>query len=629
MPLVQVGSESPLQAASAAFDLPDTALSLPRAYGGAAAGEPLLSLSAVRLSLLEQTKRRDAHAQWQVSSFVEAERLHRVRVLIVAEHEAEQMHRTAIGVEEAIAVTEIEDLRRRESLVPWCSNSCSYCCMSRYHWEGHVLSVFAGLRLHVAELETRSRSDISFAWMKAFDSFSEEMRASRATILFCDMQRSALSSDEAHCRNALMLEVAAQALSVTTRHQEIVLLHRIEDARLELRNKNLAQLQQLEKVEAIEQRVWRQIFYGVGEQEKSLRSTIAGIEHAKRKDLRARLCVAKSALDVAQWHEEVKDIFAECDGLRQQKQQREAADAEQAAAAAAAVLKDLDDELKEMKKMKKAGPPKTPMFMPCGRCGQVPAKDFYVHRLEECPQRPTQCPKCQTIFPLSQQEAHRSACPARVVPCPTCANHYKAGYFDATHQQQCQAIAEAATTLSTVRPRLPIRVAAGGPSGPGGIAVTFEVPVEGIPAGTHVALLTINNSTITSASDIESAAAGQVIGGTVAATVALSRQLHLLLFSPGPLSGPSVLGTEPRVSPRLSLAPGDIRPAARSPRRSLVPSKADDGGDVVVAVQVPVKATLQDHVFSALRELVTADQSQYCKPQIESKKRPSTAPTKK
>ena len=602
---------------------------------------PTISLAAVRRSLFELNEMRESNIARHRSAFYDVERIHRSKVAVVEVKEVEQLARTFIGVSEAIAIDEIERVRRQESLAPWCNNSCKYCCMSRYHWDDHVITVFNAAQQNLFGEESRNRQLIADTCELITPALKDQAQCGIWMLSLRSMQRETFGTQEAACREAVLLHEGQSLLALTARHAEVLAILKQEEATLALRNKHLTQFQQLEKLQAIEQRVWRQLFYSLTESEKETRASTATLEQARRRDLHARLLAEKSALDVSMWHEQVKDVFAECERLRHERKLADAEAVEKERAAAAAAQAALEEELREMKKLKKAGPPKTTMFQPCTRCQQIPAKDFYVHRLEECPERPTQCIKCLSVFPMSNLENHRGTCPARVVQCQTCQNHYKAGYFDSVHQASCGAIADAGIALAGARPRLPIRVVLPSPTSPSsvdtlspqGLQITFEVAVQGIPPGTCVGLQSVNSTPIYCHEDILAVARDLSVGQQVQAVVSLPRQLQLLIFGSNAF-GATVMSTEPRVSPRLSIVSphgaGNLSLPNKSPRRSLTPRSAfDEPQNVTMPVQVVVRTTLPDDVYESCKLLVASDQAQYCKPQLEGKKRPATAPAKK
>ena len=502
---------------------------------------------------------------------------------VIAETEllaGEQAFRGLLTEAECHGFQCIQDVRWKESLVPWCQFSCKYCCMRRLDWESHVAEQYDVISFGtMCPLEEEGRSFLvaaeeyvrralcdSFFVLDAFlKAQTHERMAFEAEFLASSCT---LEKVESADRSSIRREVVDYTTSLRVKGEAVL-----------LQEKHLAVLRIQDSLGLQERRTNRQMLQLVVEEEDVERKRLAGTEDVRRGEFGVRFSAALNAATANEWKTEMKELLNEREELRSFRENTLKKIEDDKVAAERSVQAELEAELREIKKMKKAGPPKNPPLPTCPKCGQTPAKDMFTHRTAECPSRPVQCLKCERILLASQQDAHKSTCPSRIVQCPSCQNYYKASFLEGTHSAACQRIVQARAQLQAERPIFPADF---GLQDGAGCATVAVAPSSADSTGLKErwVLVTCNGVAVASADQVEQLVSTCQIGAAL--------QLQL----------------QPCVPP-----PTGEGAATPPPMRSLSTN--------VAALNLSPDKVLE------LRQLITSDEGQYCKPQ------PSSAATKK
>ena len=380
----------------------------------------------------------------------------------------ETLFRYLIDGEEAAERAALARARRAERLVPWCNNGCAYCCMSRPNWAAHVRQTTAFNAAVLTDAETRARAALEATQTARFAAMTCARGVTEQQLRLVAGQSEALRAEEFCTRGEIAVLWLHGHSALLAIHAEKKMQWDSKAYAADLRNKQVEVHREHERLHVAHIRAARQSALMCTADEASRREGIDSLETVKFHDLLNKFKYRFNEIKAEEWRREVKTALLERDALLKFKEETIRERAEALEEAQRKQKLELEREFRELRKLRKAGAQQQDVMPPCHRCQQVPAKDLSSHRLNECPERPTQCVKCETIMPMSAADGHKETCPARVLQCAHCSNFFKAAYLEEVHtQSRCAAVRDAMGRLERAQPTLRIDVTAAlrGPSG--------------------------------------------------------------------------------------------------------------------------------------------------------------------
>lgn len=363
------------------------------------------------------------------------------------------------GIEEI----ESQDFRRilgerhKNTLVPWCTEGCRYCCMARQDWEAHIRITYKAMRSWFAEMEQRDRRTIEECGASIFSQFNSALGLDTLRDEAHIMQRRLLQERESGQRCTTITEEGlAWERDVLLPWESVMKSVRDFDEKMALREKHLQVLRIQDSLGLQERRVLRQQIVLTVEEERMARRQLAALEEVRRGQFFVKVGDVVTAAKIQSVQEEMRQLLVQRDELLEFQEQKIREEELSIVEKTRQAQNELVEEFKEIRKLKKAGAEKNPPAPICPKCGQPPIKDLFAHRLSECPERPTQCTKCEAVMKFATFEDHKQVCPSRVVQCTACSNHYKSQYLDEAHGPNCLRIQHARQLVNhTLKPVVP------------------------------------------------------------------------------------------------------------------------------------------------------------------------------
>ena len=518
--------------------------------------------------------------------------------------------RAAIFGEEASGFGDVVTARRSEALVPWCTNGCRYCCMSRLNWTAHVTTVYRSVWGAAWSTEARNREEIEASEATARSTLSQRWDLVVFQSRLKSEERALFSHREALAREqAIKACHSARETEIDKPWAAILSGVRMAADTQALREKSAATLRLQDTLGLEARRMVRQYVALATEDERATRAQLVATEEVRRGQLLVRIGDVTLNEKLSKMRDELDAVVQERDELLNA---RDVAMAEATEAAAQKVRDEqraLETEFAELKRMKKQGgaDKSAPAAFNCPKCGLPPIKDFLTHRLAECTERPVQCPKCDRIMKAAALDLHRtSTCPCRVVECPRCHNHYKAVYLEQRHSTGgCLSVAHARTCLTGLKPT-------------GLMGVDFEMRMEtstlDTPPGAGALFAFIQP--VDSATHGAPKLPAGVSASTWRAVESVDGQPVLSVRDVDDIVARLDIGQQIMVKLKQADVPALDATGSKKARKSAAPAPvvvSDEADPNTVVATVGTSLPLSE--YSGLVAIVREDEAQYCAPQ--------------
>ena len=372
----------------------------------------------------------------------------------------EEAQRDFLAAAEDIVRRDIAAAKQRDVLLPWCNMGCLGCCMRRTDWDTHIRVTFESIVGLLEGFEALGREEIEATHIDIIDVlrtvvFDTDAARLRLHVEQCDM----FVKDHEIGRHRI--EVEEYAERVETIHNQWALLRAAREftqAKVQLREKSAEVLRVQDTIGLREGRLSRKELLLTIEQEAAARKGIRDLEAVVRQQMTNKFHEFFAIERVARYQIELSQLTAQRDSLLAYHAEKEEEERLRASELERRRATELEEELREIRRLKKIkGAPPPPI---CPRCGETPSSNMHHHRLEECPERPVQCSKCNIIITYREEEDHKATCPARLVQCPQCSNFYEASYgLSEQHLNICLNAKEARRMLKEeLRPVWPLDI---------------------------------------------------------------------------------------------------------------------------------------------------------------------------
>jgi hypothetical protein len=409
----------------------------------------------------------------------------------------EALQRSGFTEAEMLERVVVHRAMRQERLVPWCTNACMTCCMTKQNWAAHIREVTERLVAFVEDMEQRCRAEIISAHedlVSSYRSLNFSLDADHERLH--GRERWLFEEEELVARQTVQAEAEAAWMSFVELPWEATIAKvKATVAALQLREKSVEVLRVKDSLDLRERRAHRKDVLLLVEQEVTGRRGITTLEEVLHHQLMNKFTEYFSAEQVARCTLEIAQLKAQREELLDFQRDRLADDEQKATDAARKEQRELEEEYKEIKRLKKLkGAPPLPN---CLRC-EAPMQNPQQHRLDECPGRPAMCTKCELIMRFDNVEEHKLRCPARVIQCVQCARWYQAAYLEGAHLDVCLNVKEARRMITEeLQPRWPFAVLAAVDGEIKGVLIRFDS--SAVAATTTDSLASGNNASSKSA----------------------------------------------------------------------------------------------------------------------------------